>query len=146
MKYIKNSFKYIFLFICMFILLENVSAAGFMNNIDQKYVICNNTDIPYGIPYIVHNIVNLIKIGIPIVLIILGMVDFLKAVIASDEKQMKDAQTTFIRRIIAAILIFFVFVIIQFVFSLIDNQGTLGCVNCIINKECGPIYTYEDTE
>ena len=118
---------------------------GFMNDIDKKYVICNGTQIPYGVPYIVHNIVNFIKVGIPIVLIILGMVDFLKAVIASDEKQMKDAQTTFIRRLIASVIIFFVFAIIQFIFSLVD-EGALGCVNCIINKECGPVEMYGDAE
>lgn len=146
MNFIKKYYKYIFLFICMFVLLENVAAAevGFIDDIDQKCVACNGTDIPYGVVYMVHNVVNVIKIGIPIVLIILGMIDFLKAVIASDEKQMKDSTSTFIRRIISAILIFFVFVIVQFVFSLIDDDGAFGCVNCLINKECGTVYICED--
>jgi len=144
MNFIKKYSKYIFLFICMFILLENVAATtttevGFINDIDQKTVMCNGTEIPYGVPYILHSVVTIIKIGIPIILIILGMIDFLRAVIASDEKQMKESAHTFIRRLIAAILIFFVFVIVQFVFSLVDDDGAFGCVNCIINNECGTV-------
>lgn len=147
MKFVKKYLKYIFLFICMFTLLENASAAetsGFVNDIDQKYVICNGIDIPYGIPVIASRVVNLIKVGIPVVLIVLGMLDFLRAVISNDEKNMKSSTSSFLRRGGAAIVIFFVFAIVQFAFSL-ANEGAFGCVNCIINNECGTVETYDDS-
>lgn len=106
---------------------------------------CAGEEIPYGAPYIVHNIINLLKIITPIVLIILGMVDFTRAVVASDEKQMKEASTRFIRRIFAAVVVFFVVVIVQFVFSLLgsNDESALGCFNCFVNGSC---YPYSDTK
>lgn len=126
---------------------EDDGTVGFKNGIDKKYVICNGAEIPYGIPVIASRIVNLIKVAIPVILIVLGMIDFLKAVISNDEKNMKASTSTFVRRGIAAFVIFFVFTIVQFVFSLVDD-GVFGCVNCVLNGECGPVYKLgsEDTE
>ena len=42
----------------------------------------------------------LVQLGIPIVLIILGTIDLGKAVIASDEKEVKAAQSRLIKRFI----------------------------------------------
>ena len=69
------------------------------------------------------------------------MIDFLKATIASDEKQMKDASSRFIRRILAAVIVFFVIAIVQFAFRLVgeEGEGTLGCFNCFLNGECGAV-------
>lgn len=116
----------------------NNGKIGFINNIDKQYATCNGVDIPYGVPYIIHNIINLIQIVTPIILIVLGMLDFGKAVVANDEKKMKDASSKFIRRAIAAVIIFFVIAIVKFVFGqvLSDDKGALGCIDCFINNDC----------
>ena len=51
---------------------------------------------------------NIVKIAIPIILIVFGIIDFVQATFSVDENKMKEAQKKFIRRIIIAILIFLV--------------------------------------
>lgn len=70
-----------------------------------------------------HGIIPLIQIGIPIILIILGMLDFGKAVMASKEDEIKNAQKMLIKRCIYAVAIFFVVVIVQLVFGLLSSTG-----------------------
>jgi len=113
---------------------------GFKNNLDKKYIKCNGAEIPYGVPYIIYRIINLLKVAAPIILIVMGMLDFLKATTANDEKQMKDSTGKFIKRIIAAVIIFFVVVVIQFIFKQIGEKGeeALGCISCFVSGECSP--------
>ena len=108
---------------------------------------CNLTDIPEGLPIFTNNLINLVKILIPILLIIMGMFDFVRAVMSSDEKQMKEAQNRFIRRVLAAVIIFFVVAIVQFTFRIIghSNKNIVGCIDCFVNGNCNITY-YEDDE
>lgn len=94
----------------------------------------NNTIV---IPTITVLVVTLIKIAIPIILIIMGMIDLSKAVISNDEKEMKGAQTKLIKRVIYAILVFLVISIVQLIFSTIATSATdgagdniAGCIAC----------------
>ncbi len=84
------------------------------------------------------------KIVIPLLLIIMGSIDFAKAIIDSDEKAIKDAVVKFIKRFIAGVIIFFLPTIFNFIFSLVDgavdNQKNFtGCTNCIFDPlgDCG---------
>lgn len=56
----------------------------------------------------INSYFNIIKIAIPIILMGLGIIDFTKAMFAGDAETMKKAQSTFIKRIGIAILIFLV--------------------------------------
>ena len=76
-------------------------------------------------------IIPLNQIGIPIILILLGMFDLGKAVMASKEDEIKSAQKLLIKRCIYAVAIFFVVFIVQLVFGLIDNSGDYGQENWI---------------
>ena len=75
------------------------------------------------ISLIKNGIIPLIQVGIPIILIILGMLDLGKAVVASKEDEIKAAQKMLIKRAIYAIAIFFVVLIVQLVFGLFGNAG-----------------------
>lgn len=68
-------------------------------------------------------IIPLIQIGIPIILILLGMLDLGKAVVASKEDEIKAAQKLLVKRAIYALAIFFVVLIVQLVFGLLSNTG-----------------------
>lgn len=95
--------------------------------------------IPAALPVFIKNVVNIIKIIVPIILIIMGMLDFSKAVVSNDEKSMKEAQNKFIKRIIAAVTIFLVVAITQFVFRAIGTDDTnemAACINCFITGSC----------
>ena len=70
-----------------------------------------------------NGIIPLIQLGIPILLIIFGMLDLGKAVIASKEDEIKSAQKLLIKRAIYAVAIFFVVLIVQVVFGLLDTTG-----------------------
>ncbi len=72
---------------------------------------------------IVNIIINIIWIGIPIILIILGSIDLGKAVISSKEDEVKKAKKAFINRLIYAILVFAVVWIVTFIFDQVAKLG-----------------------
>lgn len=71
-----------------------------------------------------NGIIPIIQIGIPIILIVLGMLDLGKAVVASKEDEIKSAQKLLIKRAIYAIAIFFVVLIVQLVFGLLSSADS----------------------
>ena len=84
-----------------------------------------------------HGIIPLVQLGIPIILIILGMLDLGKAVVASKEDEIKNAQKMLIKRAIYAVAIFFVVLIVQLVFGLLSTtddstieSGSTTWVDC----------------
>ena len=83
---------------------------------------CNEALLPI-IRLIKNGVIPLIQIGIPIILIILGMLDLGKAVVASKEDEIKSAQKLLVKRCIYAIAIFFVVLIVQLVFGLLSSAG-----------------------
>ena len=103
-----------------------------------KDVTCGNLTASFSsqIPEITHLIVTLIQIGVPVLLIIFGMLDLGKAVMAQKEDEIKKAQQTFFKRLIAAVLVFFVVMIVQVVTKLVaGNEGNeiWDCVDCFIS-------------
>lgn len=67
---------------------------------------------------------KLLQWGIPIALILFGAIDLGKAVIASKEDEMKKAQSTLIKRIVYAVVIFFLFTIVGLVMGMVGNSET----------------------
>ncbi len=71
----------------------------------------------------VHGLFDLIKILVPIALLIFGVIDLAKAVIASDEKEIKGAQSKLTKRAIAAAAVFFAVTIVNVIMGLVA-KGT----------------------
>lgn len=71
-----------------------------------------------------NGIFPIVYIIIPIVLIMFAVIDFGKAVIASDEKEVKAAQGRLIKRAIYAALIFFVVYLVQAIMDIVSKGGT----------------------
>ena len=69
-----------------------------------------------------NGVFPIFQIGIPIILIILGTVDLGRAVMSSDDKQVKEAQGRLIKRCIYAVAIFFVVTLVTIVMNLV-SQG-----------------------
>ena len=103
---------------------------------------CGGTNLIFSgtFPYIVSTIVTIIKIAVPILLIIFGMLDLGKAVVAAKEDEIKKGQQTFIKRAIAAIVVFFVIQIVQIIVRFVsgNDQNVAGCFNCFINGSAEP--------
>jgi len=66
------------------------------------------SDLRPVINFIKDGIMPIIQFGIPIILIVLGSIDLGKAVMSSDEKEMKGATGKLMKRVIAAVVIFFI--------------------------------------
>ena len=75
---------------------------------------------------VIHNVVEIIRFAVPVLLIIFGTIDLAKAVIAGKEDEMKKAQTTLIKRVIYAIALFLVVTIVIFVMGLLPVGGDDG--------------------
>ena len=106
-----------------------------MNLVNLMDLTCNlggtqNVTIPGGIVNLVHLIFVAFQIVVPILLIIWGMLDFAKAVIGQDEDKIKAGQKTFIKRLIAAVIVFLILTIVQLVINL---AGSLSAENTTNN-------------
>lgn len=124
---------------------KEISCSSFKS----KYKSCGSSEkIPAALPILVHNVISLVKILIPILLIILGMLDFGKAVVSNDEKTMNESKSKFIKRVIGAVAIFLVVAVTQFIFKVINlnsSNDIISCIDCFINNNCHLIYTTETT-
>ena len=71
---------------------------------------------------LVKAVVTLIQWGIPFLLIIFGMLDLGKAVMAGKEDEMKSAQKLLIKRFIYAVAVFLVVTLVMFVMNLVADN------------------------
>lgn len=95
-----------------------------------------------GIPMELVNIVSLvytaIQIGVPLILILVGMFDMGKAITQQKEDEIKKAQGLLVKKAIAAALVFLMFSLVSLVFSIVapaDNKTNIWtCVDALINN------------
>ena len=101
---------------------------------NESYVTCTDEIyIPYQIVYIVRAGVSFIKIGVPIIFIIMGMLDFGKVVLGKPDKEMDKAKKSFGYRLLSAALVFLVVSIVEMVLPIITTEDkVLNCTKCII--------------
>lgn len=94
-----------------------------LDNFDQEQscdTIFGDFDDPNTLGGMIQTIFNMIKIVAPILVIVLGAFDFGKAVIASDQDALKKAQSSFMKRLIAAIALFFLPTLINMLLKMIN--------------------------
>jgi len=82
--------------------------------------------IPPAVFNVVSMIIMLIQVVVPILLIIWGMLDFAKAVVGGDEDKIKAGQKVFIKRLIAAVLVFLVVTVVKLLVGLVGQLGVEG--------------------
>jgi quinol-cytochrome oxidoreductase complex cytochrome b subunit len=111
-------------------------------------VTCGNgamTGVPSAIPYFIHLLYFSIQVLVPILLILYGMWDLGQAVIKQKDEDIKKARSTFVQRLIAAVLVFLVATIALFVIGLVadatdsDNDNVTDvtdCVQCMLEDNC----------
>lgn len=87
----------------------------------------------------ITTIFNILRYLIPAILIILGSIDFSKVVLSNDREAMSKAISTFVKRVIIAIAIFFLPLLINFLFQIFGSSGyTMGeKINCVIESLSG---------
>ena len=82
--------------------------------------------------------VLLFQIIAPVMLVILGMIDLVKGITSGKEDDMKKGQATFFKRLIIALLLFFVITIVRMVLNIMSTDSIIDCFDCFVNgaKSC----------
>lgn len=106
-------------------------------------VSCGNIgEIPAKAPEIVHLFILIAQIAVPIILVILGMIDFAKGIMSQKEDEIKKGQKTFINRLILGAIIFFIVALVKLLVGIVvDNSSNrnniIACIDCFVNNDCG---------
>lgn len=72
-----------------------------------------------------------IKVVVPVILIIIGMIDMARAVTEKTEDKIKDAQQKLIKKAIAAVIVFLVPTLVTLLMSVIGAENWKGCFKCV---------------
>ncbi len=107
------------------------------------YCTAQGFNIPEPVGNLIHMAVLAFQIVVPILLIIWGMLDFAKAVIAQKEDDIKAGQAKFMKRLIAALIVFLIVTIVQLAINIVGNLGGDGndssnawtCAKSLINGQ-----------
>ena len=122
----------------LFLIGTGVSA----KTITRSCVTCGSgaLEFPAALPSFVSSLVTLAQVLVPIILIVTGMVRYIKAVSSGEDKVVSQINGSFIKSIIAAVSVFLIVTIVKFSFSVYDSANgtsdTNSCVSCFINNEC----------
>lgn len=137
----RKIFYIIILFVCLFPLIS-VGAEGY-NNFDPNAITsCGGgllTNIPKAITKVVRYGYIIIQVAVPVVLVVMGSLDLFKGITAGKEDEIKKGQNLFIKRLISAAVIFFVFSIVKVLISFAaDNNGgkLIKCAECFLENKC----------
>ena len=87
---------------------ESIELTCENNGIFGDPTFAGDTENPPSIAYIINQILAYVRILVPVAIILLGSLDFAKAVIASKEDEMKASQNRFAKRIVIGVAIFLV--------------------------------------
>jgi len=94
-----------------------------------------------GAVQIVGLILKVIQWVVPIILILLGTIDLVKAVIAGKEDDIKKNQTALIKRIIAAVIVFLVPLIVGILMGMIGQKDWKTCWNKYHDKGVSGLFS-----
>lgn len=80
----------------------------------------------------IDKIMGLVRIAVPIILIVFGIIDFFRATFSDNEDNMKKDRERFIKRIIAAIIVFIVPMFVHLVLTIANNVwGYINPETCV---------------
>ena len=99
-------------------------------------ITCGNVTMPYVVAQITSLIILVIQIVVPLLIIILGMLDLGKAVIAQKEDEIKKGWQTFFKRLLIGMIVFLVIVFVKFIIGLVAENYEVNCIDCFVNNNC----------
>lgn len=128
----KRHFIYVILIaIMMLTTITNVNAA-------EEFYFCNADSVRAF--KVIGYIVTTIKIIAPLCIIILASIDFFRAIMSNDEKAISVSTKSFIRRLIAGIVIFLVPTIVYALLDVLSSSigdtefnEYITCTKCVFN-------------
>ncbi len=119
----RKNLLFLFLIMTFIIGISNVSALELQTrsynqenylfrlfeNLNILELTCGNgllKNIPPLLPEIISTIVKWLKIGIPILVVIFGMIDIGKAVIAKNQEEINKNRSMFLKRLVIVVVLF----------------------------------------
>lgn len=103
---------------------------------ETGFNLCNSAKSVLGL---VGYVILGIKIVVPIILIVMGMLDLAKAVTEKKEDKIKESQMLLVKKAIAAVMVFLVMTIVTIVMDLINAKAWKDCKTCLVHptySEC----------
>lgn len=93
--------------------------------------------IPIGVPNFVSKLILLAQIAVPILIIIVAMFKYTKAITSNDDKAIKEANSSFIRSLITGVSVFLIVTFVKFAFNLLGSEysDSLNCISCFLSGE-----------
>lgn len=82
------------------------------------------TDNDSSVAWLLQKILDYIKILGPTIAVVLGSIDFVKAIITSDQDNMKKTEMRFVKRIIAAVILFFIPMLVEILLNIVGLSGS----------------------
>lgn len=99
---------------------------------------CDNESV-LSVVRIFGIVIEIIKIVIPLLIIVYGMLDFGKVVVSHDEKAMNKATSQVVNRIICGVLIYFIPTIVLALFDYLQlsdiytDENFYKCTTCLLD-------------
>ncbi len=107
-----------------------------MNLINFLEINCNEFATS-DIGGLIRTVYNAIRIGVPIILIIVGMVGMGKAIAQQKEDEIKKAQSTLVKQAVAALIVFLMLSGVKLIIGAIGGTETeTSCIDTILNQSC----------
>ena len=140
----KKITKLSLLFLTLILAFNNVYAKECVEG-EREYVYCGSgadkvTGIPKSIPEITSFIVTFLQIIIPVILIIMGMIEMVKAIVDGNPDNISKSKGKLIKKFIAAIIAFFVVTLSTTAIELIafnnEKSTFVSCMDCYLNNNC----------
>ena len=79
-----------------------------------------------SVAWLLQKLFNYIKVLGPSLTIILSSIDYIKAIVLSDEKQVRKVNSNFVKRMIAAVLLFFIPTLVEVIFNILGITTDCG--------------------
>ena len=108
-------------------------------NFNDQDIVCNNdVHLSHSLLNISYYTILVFQIAAPIMIVIFGMFDLARGMMSQKDDEMKKGQATFIKRLVAGIMLFLVITIVKLILNLVAGEGIMECVNCFLNgaKSC----------
>ncbi len=87
--------------------------------------------IPDEIANTVGAVYNILLVAVPVLVVLFGTIDFVKAVISGKEDEIKKNTATFVKRLITGLIVFFILAFAKFIIGVIKTNNTSGVVDCL---------------
>lgn len=98
--------------------------------------------IPVHIADLTSLAYNSIRIFVPVILIVVGMITLASSLMSQKDDEIKKAQSKLIQKVIAAVAVFLVFTLVQFAFNIVSNTVTdtqkdniWKCIDYMLNHD-----------